>query len=271
MKIIPLMLAMLAIVILSVAAQSTTLIYPTSGITLPANFRANMSISNIPDGNSSGCELFGYSVSTANSSAVSWGINNTITATNGTNKRTLNITLNPEIIEDAADWVFYANCSDINGTMFKSADASGITVDLSTPNTPVAILPVANVRYTAYNTIINYTINGSETTICTLYIGNTLTTTMTESGDTCYYTLARRTIPDYTYGFYMTATDGTQTTTSATTQATIDYESEGGNANQQQIQVGVNEAVAKKSTDTMYYFLGAVVVLIGYLMLKKKK
>ena len=125
--------------------------------------------------------------------------------------------------EDANDYVINVTCrylSNENATSYPGwSTNTGITIDNTVPTTPSSLSP-ATATVDADGTVeFSATVTGRETTSCILYFPERnpgqSSYTMTHSGDTCYRILTG--ISEQTYpNWYITASDETNTTNSAT-------------------------------------------------------
>lgn len=239
------------------------------GVTM---FNATLSgITAAIDYNATAPVLFMKCTDTANSSYVavkndSSGVDFTNISDYNTGTE-LNISVNIATagLEDSANCYAYIIVSnDTQGENEISCSASSaFTIDLTKPDTPT-LSSCENI----YNRddVISYAVNGTETTSCTIYF-DTNDYSMTHSGSTCTYTIARGSPPDKAYEIYVTATDGLNSSSSSICNAAVDAATQGSPISGAKAQIA-QEGVQKKG-DTLIILLLVVVVLI--VVFKKKK
>lgn len=213
--------AILSVVFLIVAincVSATLTVTPaTSGILSGTSAVLNASSSYITE--MLNCSWYASSTSTANSTAVL--IRN---ITNSSISQTyLNTTFNSNLLEDSNDYVVYAICYNGTYTNETSASSTGVVIDNTIPQTPSSLSPSASSTDDDGAVTFSGTVTGVNTTGCTLYFSGknpgASSYTMTHSSNTCTYSFTS--MPEETYDYYITASDGTNTTDSATTRFDI--------------------------------------------------
>lgn len=260
------------ILFLSLVSASVILVTPASGGTV-SGASAPLSATNGTLIEILNCTFYASSPSTANSSYVPIG--------SGTNSSasamSINTTFASTILEDSNDYSIYASCWNAT-TQSNSTANTGITIDNTVPATPSSLSPSSGSTNT--NGIINFSaiVNDARTTGCTLHFTNgpnprSSSYTMTEGGGLCYYSLSS--IPTQSYNYYITASDGTNTTNSATTPFNVHINSNSQadylfqNQNNKQ-QTFTTATVGSGSIPTWAIILIAVVV-IGIIIGTRKK
>jgi hypothetical protein len=182
----------------------------------------------------------------------------------------VNATIDTTALEDATDWAFTAECYNTTGDN-ENASRTGVTVDNTAPTTPTSLSPTTGTDKTANS--FSATVTGAQTTACTLTYWSTIqpstTAAMTHSGNTCTHSL---TLPNADWQYTVTASDGTNTSLSATTNLKISSEGSGGGGGGTRavtaekasvvdaLQSG--EPLSKNNKTKIFVVIGAV-VLIG--------
>lgn len=219
------MLGMFFLTIFAIGFASATLttISPASSSTISGETALLNASSNVLS-NMLNCTWYAISVSTANNSFVA-----VKTQLNASGEVTsINSTFNSNILEDSNDYQFYSQC--FNATANEtSATNTGITIDNTIPQTPTGLSPVEGTLIKVREITFSSTVTGANTTGCTLNFvevnpGST-SYTMTHSGNTCSHTLTN--VPDQTFKYYITASDGTNSTNSAETSFNVKTSSGG--------------------------------------------
>jgi len=203
------------------AATTVSLVSPAADSTIAGTTVLNATVTNVA-GNFT-CEFYAKSSSTANNT---WTL--LVTRANTTDTDA-NATFNSAILEDSNDYIFNVTCS--NDTDTWAGDTNNrITVDNTIPQAPTSLSPSTDSIDTDGTVTFSATVVGENTTSCTLYFveGNPgdSSYTMTHSGDTCTYTLSS--IPEQSYKWYVQASDGTNTTNSATSRIIVDVKTSAG-------------------------------------------
>lgn len=216
------------------------------------------------------CTIYAFSVSTANSSAVSLGLLTNNTA----HDFDISGALSTKVIEDSNNYQFYAICA--NATAIQtSATNTGITVNNTVPSAPTA--PSATV--TGQSVSFTSTVVGANTTGCTLtfsgvnYGGSNQA--MTHSGNTC--TLSLTNVPEQSYTWYITASDGSESSAhSSSTTTRVDVKTSATKfMTPSQVAKAENErtlSVAGNSNQkTTALWIVAIVVVMGMLWYFNRK
>lgn len=216
----------LLVCIMSASATVTTFNTPADGAIVRDGTRFGASIDAALDSNNNQCSWFLSSPSTANTTVVVLMTNSTITSSNLT--RNMTYVEATYIIEDSTDYTVFAGC--YNGSAWVNSTSKTLTFDRSAPDTPTTTETTQKIKSSKS---ISYTVGDFNTTGCTLYLGTVLAPSqysyaMTYSGTTCSKTISESlNIPDGTYNMYAAASDGTNTTNSATLEGiTISFRDE---------------------------------------------
>ena len=219
-KNISILLIVIAVFTLSVMSvmASVTVVSPGASAIVSGTYILNASGVDLKN-----CTFYAKSSSTANSSWVSLGAFSNISA----GQIRINGTFNSGILEDASDYIFNASCYNGSG-QYHEGTRSSITLDNSIPDTPI-LSPTSGTRDTDGSVTFTGTVNGSETTACTLYFDGinpgSSSYSMTHSSNTCTYTASA--VPEQSYKWYVQATDGRNTTNSATNTIIVDVNTGG--------------------------------------------
>lgn len=173
--------------------------------------------------------IFASSSSTANSTSSLLA-----NVSNASNRLHINYSLRSlaELsLEDAIDYSFSAVCYENvteAGTVAATANdttntATSVTVDRTIPQAPTALSPSGR-QTNSRDVAFSATVNGANTTGCALEFERTnpgsSSYAMTHSTNSCTLTLLS--VPDQVYRYNIRATDGTNTTLSATEQIQVD-------------------------------------------------
>lgn len=211
------------------AAVTITLNAPASSSTVRGITTFNTTVTglDVTNGNLVNLTYYVKSASVNDTGWVKIGSNNSLNMTNQTvgNQTITKIDLTGRI-EDANDYIF--NVTILNDTASGFLDDvtnTGITVDQSAPSTPTILTPTDDSTDEDGTFVFNVSVAGANTTGCTLYFDGVgpgdSSYAMTHLGSACYYSATR--IPEQTYNWYVTATDGTNTSTSSTWNIQVDY------------------------------------------------
>lgn len=196
-----------------------------------SSFNATITGVTAGDYNATTPVLYGKCTNTANSSYTVL-INSTDTAiwsngTDATGGLTLNTTYNSVGMEDDTSCTFYmvisnyTNSSQNQGNNEVTCTATSTSViDNTKPDTPSSLSPADKAESTTDNTTLSATVNGTETTGCTLVFGRS-NYSMTHSGSSCTYSMSNIGAGDYQW--YVVASDGTNVTRSSTYTAVFIY------------------------------------------------
>lgn len=195
-----------------------TCVAPTSFILGNANM-INMSIASGGEGqNVTNCTIIATSSSTANNTWVQVNkntadsFNNTNGGGNGSGK------LPDYAFEDAPDYQIKAYCFNKTNSQDSTDNCTALTsrtIDFSKVATPT-ITCDDTLKTLSNNELINYSVAGRNTTACTINFGGYTSYAMTHAGDACTYTVTKNSPADKAYRLYTTATDGTNSSNSAT-------------------------------------------------------
>jgi len=178
----------------------------------PTDNRDNLTLHN--------CTWSLYSVSTGNtSSAVVLYTNASINIT-GNTAIVVRHQLNTALVEDANDYSLKVTCIAANDTSLTSTDTNtGLDVDNTIPTSPSSYSPADGTKDTDGDVSFSVAVTGARTTACTMFFKGTTpgkgSYSMTHSGATCTASLSG--MPNSVYEWYVTATDGTNSTTTSTT------------------------------------------------------
>lgn len=202
--------------------------YPTVSINLPAsNARTTAQITmnatipvvtEIHDNQTlHNCTWYVYSSSTANSSsAIVMATNSSINISGADGiPFVVHHFLNTSSFEDATDYNFKVICHALNDTSRTSTDTeTGIDIDNTIPVIPTSL---TSTTQTAKDFTLTATVTGTKTTSCTVEWENQVmpsatTPTVSHSGDTC--TISVTNSKAGVYNYWVTASDGTNTTKS---------------------------------------------------------
>lgn len=130
---------------------------------------------------------------------------------------------NTTSLEDYID--YQLNCSVHNGTRYLSKVTSNLIVGNTVPTAPTSLDPVSNEvnKSSTRNIDFSATVVNRETTNCTLFFPNLnpglSSYKMTNTAGSCTYQVSA--MPEQSYDYYIQASDGTDTTNSATTRFTV--------------------------------------------------
>lgn len=216
---------LLSLAILSISfAMAGTMVTPASSATLGGTVALNASGTNLQN-----CTFYAGSSLTANTTwtQIAFSSNQTVL------KGSINTTFDSASLEDATDYSFNATCRNLTNSLTAQTLTTSITVDNTVPVAPSSLTPTSSSDGSAS---FSSTVTGTRTTACTLLFTGANpgqpSYTMTHSGSTCTYSLSA--MPGMIYTYYVRASDGTNTTDSATQQLNVDYGKSGGKFLQQQ-------------------------------------
>ena len=224
----------LALALNSGNAQETIACYASFPSLIGVGSLINITFNNSQNGMENFTQIFAAievkSASTANSS-----YSLLTNASNSTNNLHINYTvdnLGVLSLEDSNDYIGRATCYGglAGGTlgngenMSVSSETTGRTFDRGNrPTAPTSLSPSGR-QTSSKDGVFSSTVNGANTTGCTLEFEGknpgTAIYAMTHSSNSCDLTLLN--IPDQIYRYNVRATDGTNTTLSATEQIQID-------------------------------------------------
>ena len=224
-----LVLAILSILsIVSVSAATTiTVISPADGGTIAsAIYKFNSTITGygwVPAGTLLNITYYAKSSLTANSSWSLIGTNNTVNLTTLGKNATVT-TLSTVGLEDANNYVINVTYKNATGGNILGEDTStSVIVDNTKPTAPSALTPTSDTDGTVD---FSSTVVGRETTSCILYFTgsnpglSSYAMVHTIGTNTCTY--SSLSMPEQTYNWYVTASDETNTTNSATQTTNVD-------------------------------------------------
>ncbi|MDD5651205.1 MAG: hypothetical protein PHF86_12450 [Candidatus Nanoarchaeia archaeon] len=138
-----------------------------------------------------------------------------------------NGTIDTNQVYDATDYTITVQLW--NGTTYVNNTRSGITIDNGVPVAPTSLLPTSDTDGT-----VNFsaTVVDANVTACTIYFVNgnpgSSSYTMVYSGSGCSYNMAS--VPEKTYTWYVSASDGSNSTISSTKSTEVDVASLSGTA-----------------------------------------
>lgn len=164
------------------------------------------------------CTVYASSPSTANSTAVAIA-----TGTNASASTSwINMSADTTAIEDSNDYTIYVTCWNATESA-TSSSLTSMTIDNTVPTAPSSLSP--STTQTSSSVTFSATVVGSATTGCTLAFsgvlpGSVSSQAMTHTGNTCTTTLSA--VPDQTYTYTITASDGTNSTASSSQQVSVD-------------------------------------------------
>lgn len=217
------LLVIAALCMASLVAASTIFIVPTDGSIVTGDINVTI---NTTDFNTDGlvnCTVtFTSSLSEATMPPIQF-LNHTNASAD---QLYANGTLNTTSVADATDFSLGGSCTNASGES-QSITTITLTVDNTVP-VITALAPADETVYTtnAQRTAIAFSATAANATACTLFI-DTFSHTMAESSDSCTYT--KDFLNDQVHNWYLTATDGTNVTTSSTIQLHITTPGGGGN------------------------------------------
>jgi len=210
----------------SAADPTCAITTPAASATISGSTYVNVTVTN-PSIDGFNCSIYASSTLTANTTEsllIFQMANNTVGGT-----AFVNGTANTLAVEDANNYILKAVCRNSSGFEFNDTN-TGITVDNTVPQTPSSLSPADASTETDGDVTFSATVTGANTTSCILYFSTrnpgTPSYAMTHSGNTCTVDLTA--IPEETYDYYITASDETNTSTSATARFEIDGGGGGG-------------------------------------------
>jgi len=278
MKKLIILMAVLGLFIVGlVSAFTATINTPSTGGTITAASKLNVSVGEWGDNASIRCALMASSPSTANSSTSL--IFNTTNATTVTDS--VNVTFSANIVlEDSNDYTFTATCyNGTDSTATDSADAASVTsviVSRTTPTAPTTTHTTDTVFDDVTTKTLTYTVVDATTTGCRIAFlddgagprfTGTNTFAMTYSGTSCTYVVTKAAIPDMTYNVYVQASDGVDTAVSAKGVFRIETMAGGGTDDDVNWSVGLE--YMSKSTKQLLLFI--LILGGGYFLFFNKK
>lgn len=250
---------------LGLMSATATLVTPNSSSPNVAGiYQYNVSFAT-PFDQVTNCTLWATSSSTANTTYVR--VNTTVALNTSTNARYIIGNFSSAVIEDSNDYSVKASCLNLTNSQENTSANTNIVVDNGVPTAPSSLTPATETTDEDGSVTFTGTVIGENTTSCTLYFTGTNpgnpSYTMTHSANSCTYTLAS--VPDQTYLWYITASDGTNTSTSST--LTLHTEIDDGQGNP----AGANEVIQQQKKDnTTLWIIIAIVVILAIVIAKRK-
>ena len=164
-----LILALIAVLLVSIATAAPTLISPSStSARITGSYAFNATTALV---NSANCTFTIVSAGkTANTTSVSMG-----TYVNTSARQLINFTVvyNSALIEDGTDYVITVECRNETGSS-ETTIFSGYTVDNTVPVAASTLSPAAGVRVSTDGQLFSGTVTGARTTACTLKVGQNI-------------------------------------------------------------------------------------------------
>lgn len=259
----------------SVSAHAPVLVTPASSGTMSGTTYV-WNVTNGTVDEMTTCRLWGNSSLTSNSTSV---LLNTST-NDSVSAKYINGTFNSALIEDSNDWKFFADCS--NGTLnsYNSSTSTSVIVNNTIPDTPTSLVPASESTDTDGAISFSATVNGWETTHCTLFFTGTnpglKSYSMTHTGNTCTYSLTSSS--DQTYKYLIQADDGTDFTNSTETTYHVSTPSSATNQlTPQQLKQAEKEAKALsvagegKIPKGVWWIIGIILAIVIIVAIVNKK
>ncbi len=167
------------------------------------------------------CTIYAGSSLTSNTTWTEIGffVNDTLDNVNGT--------FDSSILEDATDYVLNASCTNSSASIQEDTNTL-INIDNTVPIAPSSLSPADGTSDDDGDLTLSATVVGENTTSCTVFFTSRIpgsggsSQTMTHTGDTCSLTLTS--VPEETYEWYVRASDGTNTTDSASQRFLVDID-----------------------------------------------
>jgi len=228
-KLLFLTMMVLVMVASAFGAGTVTLLRPAENGTVTGQYYLNASQANHCAGTTVDtlCNISYYakSASTANSTNVLLGSLNSYNSSVGN----MSVRFNSATLEDGATYIFNVTLKNASSTI--SDTSTGVVVDNTVPVAPSSISPADKTIYRTNSYTISATVTGSRTTGCTIVFTSnnpegSASQAMTHTANTCTYSGTATNAG--TYDFYITASDGTQGTSSAVQQFEIQTSAGGG-------------------------------------------
>jgi hypothetical protein len=254
--------------ILAMAFSSATLVKPATAGTVLGTYVLNAT-------NSSGllnmlnCTFYAKSASTANSS---W----TYLANASNNSLgVVNVSFNSALLEDASDYIFNATCANSTVPISQQGTSTGVIIDNTIPQAPSSLVPVTNNLFTnASFVVFSSTVTNRNTTACTFSRGrdggNYVSYTATYSASTCSYndSAFSDSSKNGNYYWYFTASDGLNTTSSATNILNVQIPGGGGGL---VIPHSTTNPLSNNQNNLLTVIIIVIIGVIVYVIVKKKK
>lgn len=266
----------LSILSLPFVFSALTLNTPASSSTISGTAKLNVTSAIAGPFNESNFTCKFYAKSIALTENTSWillaTVGNNTAGQGGPNW--VNATFDSRILSDGSDYTFNATCNNISSTQQVSL-TTGVNIDNTIPQAPTSLSPTTEQSSSSVD--FSASVVGVNTTACTLYFidrnPGSSSYAMTHSGNTCTHTIS--TVPDENYQFYVQASDGTNTTNSATT--TFDVQTTKGNGGTPTTQTtnfqagGVDTGISKYLVIGLIGFLVLIVITIVIVIVVQKK
>ena len=189
-----------------------------------------------------------------------------------------NGTLDSTTVEDGTDYTF--KCSLFNGTDYVNATRTGITIDNGVPTAPT----ISPANYYTISTSGTQTITGtvvdSKTTACTytIYRGGSASDSASDSGSgsysgsSCTFTKAFSTSADNgDYWITITASDGTNTTSSSVSHLNVAFPGVGGGSLPLSVSGDGTTGVNSNAWKWAIGIIVVLVIIVGIIVMGKKK
>ena len=265
-------LILLSIFFLSLISATVTTLTPASSATISATATWNAS-GTVGFWNMMNCSLWGSSVAlTANTTSVLLQtVSNNSATGGGANATWLNGSFVTSTFEDGNDYQLFTQCNNLSNIQQNSSANTAIIVNNTVPTAPSSLTPATDTLRTSSGTItFSSTVTNAETTSCTYVINRAKSSsdsksasgTATYSASTCSFTKAFSGSNDNgIYSWTITASDGTETTTSGETNYNVQLAGGGGGIPQ--------DSTPQKSNKILIIIL--VIVGLALLLNKGKK
>jgi len=202
------------------AMGAVVFVNPTSSSTISGTSK----VLNVTGTALKNCTFYAKSASTANSTWSTLGTFKNFTGVDGS----VNGTFNTNSLEDATNYYLNATCWNATSNLHDGT-ISSVLVDNKDPTAPTSPSPASGTRDTDGSVTFSATVTDRETTECTLYFTGTnpgdSSYSMTYSTTSCSKTITA--MPEQSYDWYVQASDGTNTTNSATTTSIVDINTGG--------------------------------------------
>lgn len=249
-----LLATLLSLTFVIAATGTVSLDLPTDGSSNSGTFVLNVTNSSFDEMNN--CTFTIASSSTANTS-VSIGTFANDTLDN------VNATFDSTTIEDSDDYLLTASCR--NSSNDQATDTATITIDNTAPATPTSLSPATATIDTDGSVVFSGTVVGANTTGCTLVFSGlnpgSTSYAMTHTGNTCTYT--HSSVPEQTYSWYITASDGTNSSSASAITLQVDVPNGGGTTT-------TNETQTTTQKDYTFLIVAVFVILVIWFVIKRK-
>ena len=171
---------------------------------------------------------------TSNGSNGDWvkiGVNNSVNMSSNTTTRRFDFTQGNPMVEDSNDYIFNVTAYNVTGSAYLNSTLYSInlTVDNSVPSAPTSL----NITGTTQLTTINFSSSIADANATQCYLNFTGSTNpgspsyvASYSGSSCSFQLTS--IPEQSYQYYFTASDGLNATASSIGTVTVDQKTSAG-------------------------------------------